>query len=132
MKRETTKTMDKTNNVTMKTLVSGTSIFTEKENEDRSITFVPKESMPRPLKGFCGDAYLLQKEDGGFVVKIRKRNWKQSHVIKRMNHGCLVRTRDNAVLLTIKIFHPDENDVAKIIINESWEAAKAYNELVEN
>jgi hypothetical protein len=36
------------------------------------------------------------------------------------------------VLLTIKIFHPEEHDVAKIIINESWEAAAAYNELIAN
>ena len=123
--------MNKTD-VTMKTLVSGTAAFTESENRGKSIGFTPKTSGIKLLKGFCGDARITTAPNGQFIVKIRKRDYSKAHVIKRMNHGCLTRTKDDAVLLTIKIFHPEDNDVAKILINETWEAAAAYNELIEN
>ena len=126
-----TKTMNKTD-MTMKTLVSGTAAFTESENKGKSIGFTPKTSGNKLLKGFCGDARVTTAPNGQFIVKIRKRDYSNAHIIKRMNHGCLTRTKDDAVLLTIKIFHPEENDVPRILINESWEAAAAYNELVEN
>ena len=126
-----TKTMNKTN-MTMKTLVSGIAAFSESENKGKSIGFTPKTSGNKMLRGFGGDAYLTTSPDGRFVVRIRKRDRSKSHVIKQMNHGCLTRTRDDAVLLTIKIFHPEEHDVAKILINESWGAAAAYNELIAN
>ena len=123
--------MSKTN-MTMKMLMSGIATFSESEKKGKSIGFTPKASGNKMLMGFNGEAYVTTAADGRFVVKIRKRNRSKSHVIKRMNHGCLTRTRDNAVLLTIKVFHPEEHDVAKIIINESWEAAAAYNELIAN
>ena len=126
-----TKTMSKTN-MKMTMLVSGTAAFSESENKGKSVGFTPKTSGNKMLRGFSGDAYLTTAPNGQFVVKLRRRDRSKSHVIKRMNHGCLTRTRDDAVLLTIKIFHPEENDVAKIIINESWEAAAAYNELIVN
>ena len=123
--------MGKTN-MTMKTLVSGTAAFSESENKGKSIGFTPKASGNKMLRGFNGDAYVTTAPNGRFIVKIRKRNWRQSNVIKRMNHGCLTRTKDDAILLTIKIFHPEDNDVAKILVNETWEAAAAYNELIAN
>ena len=123
--------MNKTD-MTMKTLVSGTAAFTESENKGKSIGFTPKTSGNKLLKGFCGDARITTAPNGQFIVKIRKRDYSNAHVIKRMNHGCLTRTKDDAVLLTIKIFHPEDNDVAKILINETWEAAAADNELIEN
>lgn len=123
--------MNKTD-MTMKTLVSGTAAFTESENKGKSIGFTPKTSGNKLLKGFCGDARVTTAPNGQFIVKIRKRDYGNAHVIKRMNHGCLRHTKDDAVLLTIKIFHPEDNDVAKILINETWEAAAAYNELIEN
>ena len=119
-------------NMKMTMLVSGTAAFSESEKMGKSIGFTPKASGNKMLTGFSGNAYVTTAPDGRFIVKIRKRDWSNSHVIKRTNHGCLTRTRDDAVLLTIKIFHPEEHDVAKIIINESWEAAAAYNELIAN
>lgn len=119
-------------NMTLKTLVSGTAAFSESEEKGKTIGFTPKAKGNKLLKGFSGDAYLTTTPDGRFVVKIRKRDCSKSHVIKRMNHGCLSRTKDDAILLTIKIFHPENNDVPRILINESWEAAKAYRELTEN
>lgn len=126
-----TKTMSKTN-MKMTMLVSGTAAFSESEKKGKSVGFTPKASGNKMLTGFSGDAYLTTAPNGQFVVKLRRRDRSKSHVIKRMNHGCLTRTRDDAVLLTIKIFHPEEHDVAKILINESWEAAAAYNELIAN
>ena len=123
--------MSKTN-MTMKMLVSGMAAFSESEKRGKSIGFTPKAIGNKMLTGFSGDAYLTTASDGRFVVRIRKRDRSRSHVIKRMNHGCLTRTKDDAILLTIKIFHPDEHDVAKILVNESWEAAAAYNELIAN
>ena len=119
-------------NMKMTMLVSGTAAFSESEKMGKSIGFTPKASGNKMLTGYSGNAYVTTAPDGRFIVKIRKRDWSKSHVIKRTNHGCLTRTRDDAVLLTIKIFHPEEHDVAKIIINESWEAAAAYNELIAN
>ena len=116
----------------MTMLVSGTAAFSESEKKGKSVGFTPKASGNKMLTGFSGDAYLTTAPNGQFVVKLRRRDRSKSHVIKRMNHGCLTRTRDDAVLLTIKIFHPEEHDVAKILINESWEAAAAYNELIAN
>ena len=126
-----TKTMSKTN-MKMTMLVSGTAAFSESEKKGKSVGFTPKASGNKMLTGFSGDAYLTTAPNGQFVVKLRRRDRSKSHVIKRMNHGCLTRTKDDAILLTIKIFHPEEHDVAKIIINESWEAAAAYNELIAN
>ena len=123
--------MSKTN-LKMTLLVSGTAAFSESEKKGKSVGFTPKASGNKMLTGFSGDAYLTTAPNGQFVVKLRRRDRSKSHVIKRMNHGCLTRTRDDAVLLTIKIFHPEEHDVAKILINESWEAAAAYNELIAN
>ena len=118
--------------MTIKTLVSGTAAFSDSEKKGKSIGFTPKASGNKMLRGFNGNAYVVTAPDGRFIVKIRKRNWRDTNVIKRMNHGCLTNTKDDAVLLTIKIFHPEENDVPRILINESWEAAKAYRELTEN
>ena len=123
--------MGKTN-MTMKTLVSGTAAFSESEKKGKSIGFTPKTSGNKLLHGFSGNAYVIAAPNGQFIVKIRKRNWRLSDVIKRMNHGCLTNTKDDAVLLTIKIFHPEENDVPRILVNEAWEAAMAYQELTEN
>ena len=123
--------MSKTN-MKMTMLVSGTAAYSESEKKGKSVGFTPKASGNKMLTGFSGDAYLTTAPNGQFVVKLRRRDRSKSHVIKRMNHGCLTRTRDDAVLLTIKIFHPEEHDVAKILINESWEAAAAYNELIAN
>ena len=123
--------MSKTN-MKMTMLVSGTAAFSESEKKGKSVGFTPKASGNKMLTGFSGHAYLTTAPNGQFVVKLRRRDRSKSHVIKRMNHGCLTRTRDDAVLLTIKIFHPEEHDVAKILINESWEAAAAYNELIAN
>ena len=119
-------------NMKMTMLVSGTAAFSESENKGKSIGFTPKASGNKMLKGFNGNAYVVTAPDGRFIVKIRKRNWRDTDVIKRMNHGCLTNTKDDAVLLTIKIFHPEENDVPRILINEAWEAATAYRELTEN
>ena len=126
-----TKTMSKTN-MTMKTLVSGTAAFSESEKKGKSIGFTPKTSGNQLLKSFSGNAYVTTASNGQFIVKIRKRDYSDANVIKRMNHGCLRHTKDNAVLLTIKVFHPEENDVPRILINESWEAAEAYRQLTEN
>ena len=123
--------MSKTN-MKMTMLVSGTAAFSESEKKGKSVGFTPKASGNKMLTGFSGDAYLTTAPNGQFVVKLRRRDRSKSHVIKRMNHGWLPRTRDDAVLLTIKLFHPEEHDVAKILINESWEAAAAYNELIAN
>ena len=118
--------------MTMKTLVSGTAAFSESEKKGKSIGFTPKASGNKMLRGFSGDARVTTAPNGQFIVKIRKRDYSNAHVIKRMNHGCLTNTKDDAVLLTIKIFHPEENDVPRILINEAWEAAMAYKELTEN
>ncbi|MBO6032507.1 MAG: hypothetical protein J6T44_10700 [Prevotella sp.] len=126
-----TKTMSKTNR-TMTTVVSGTAAFSESEKKGKSIGFTPKTSGNKLLQGFNGNAYVITSPDGRFVVKIKKRDWRDTNVVKRMNHGCLTLTRDDAVLLTIKVFHPEENDVPRILINEAWEAAEAYRELTEN
>lgn len=124
--------MSKTINMTLKTLVSGTAAFSMSENQKKAIAFTPKSSVDRCIKGFNGNAYVTVARNGKFLVKLRYRDRSKTDVIKRMNHGCLTRTRDNAILLTLKIFHPEENDVSRIIVNESWEAAKAYTELTNN
>ena len=122
--------MSKTN-MKMTMLVSGTAAFSESKKMGKSVGFTPKASGNKMLTGFSGDAYLTVMPDGRFLVKLRRRIRSLANVIKRMNHGCLTRTRDDAVLLTIKIFHPEEHDVPRILVNESWEAAKAYRELTE-
>ena len=113
-------------------LVGGVAAFNESEKNGKSVGFVPTKGKKQHISGFSGDAYLTVKPDGHFSVKLRRRIRSTVNVIKRMNHGCLTRTRDDAVLLTIKIFHPEEHDVARILVNESWEAAKAYNELTKD
>ena len=123
--------MSKTNR-TMTTVVSGTAAFTDSEKKGKSIGFTPKTSGNKLLQGFCGEARITTAPNGRFIVKIRKRDYSNTHVIKKMNHGRLRYTMDDAVLLTIKIFHPEENDVPRILINEAWEAATAYRELTEN
>ena len=119
------------NNKKEMTLVGGIATFSESEKNGKCVGFQPTRSIRRPVSSFSGDAYLTVMPDGRFLVKLRRRVRSLVNVIKRMNHGCLTRTRDDAVLLTIKIFHPEEHDVPRILVNESWEAAKAYRELTE-
>ena len=114
------------------TLVGGIATFSESEKNGKRVGFEPTQSIRQPISSFSGDAYLTVMPDGRFLVKLRRRIRSLVNVIKRMNHGCLTRTRDDAVLLTIKIFHPEENDVPRILVNESWEAAKAYRELTKD
>ena len=120
------------NNKKNLTLVGGVAAFSESEKNGKSVGFVPTKSKKCVISGFSGDAYLTVRPDGRFIVKLRRRIRSLVNVITRMDHGCLTRTRDNAVLLTIKIFQPEEQDVARILVNESWEAAKAYNELTKD
>ena len=120
------------NNKKKMTLVGGIATFSESEKNGKRVGFEPTRSIRQPISSFSGDAYLTVMPDGRFLVKLRRRIRSLVNVIKRMNHGCLTRTRDDAVLLTIKIFHPEENDVPRILVNESWEAAKAYRELTKD
>ena len=119
------------NNKKKVTLVGGIATFSASEKNGKSVGFDPTQSIRQPVTSFSGDAYLTVMPDGRFLVKLRRRIRSLANVIKRMNHGCLTRTRDDAVLLTIKIFHPEKHDVPRILVNESWEAAKAYRELTE-
>ncbi len=126
------KTKKSKTEMTTKTLVSGTAVFSQTENKEKSVGFTPKTSTNKMIKGFCGDAYLTTSPDGQFLVKLRRRQQGNGHIIKLLAHGRLSRTLDQAVQLTIKIFHPEDQDVAGIILHESWEAAAAYNELTAN
>lgn len=70
----------------------------------------------------------LQMSDGTFTfVEFRKKQ-ARSRLIKKLAHGRLSRTIDNAIQLTLKIYDTENVDFGNAIVEEALSAADAVRD----
>ena len=71
----------------------------------------------------------VQLGDGtfDFVAKVKPRS--QSKLIKKLAHGRVSKTKDNAVQLTLKVYSDEGVNIGKALVKEAREAAAAVVEL---
>ncbi|MBR4730581.1 MAG: hypothetical protein IK075_10045 [Prevotella sp.] len=117
----------------MKTLqvVKGKSVFTEGDNQQPYIQFCPEKTEGEVVKQVRGEARVNVLSSGAYDVSFIKRIRSAAKVLKKLLHGCLSKTKDGAVQLTIKVFNPESQDVPRILVNEAYEAADYYKNMIE-
>ena len=84
---------------------------------------------PDQVPGFRSQGVAQQLSDGtfDFVAKAKPRS--QSKLIKKLAHGRVSKTKDNAVQLTLKVYSDEGVNIGKALITEAREAADAVVEL---
>ena len=92
--------------------------------------FTPDQQGVRDqVPGFRSQGVAQQLSDGtfDFVAKAKPRS--QSKLIKKLAHGRVSKTKDNAVQLTLKVYSDEGVNIGKALITEAREAADAVVEL---
>lgn len=67
----------------------------------------------------------MQMSDGSFEFVVRRNKRARSKLIKKLAHGRVSRTIDNAVQLTLKIYDSENVDYGNAIVEEALNAADA-------
>ena len=92
--------------------------------------FTPDQQGVRDqVPGFRSQGVAQQLSDGtfDFVAKAKPRS--QSKLIKKLAHGRVSKTKDNAVQLTLKVYSNEGVNIGKALVKEAREAANAVVEL---
>ena len=99
-------------------------------DESKCFLFAPNEhGGGEKVLGFRSQGVAQQLSDGtfDFVAKAKPRS--QSKLIKKLAHGRVSKTKDNAVQLTLKVYSDEGVNIGKALITEAREAADAVVEL---
>lgn len=118
-KKKTAKVMDE-NTVSL----SSISIF---DLEEKSVIVTPQEKMHKPLPKVSGMGRGEWLADGTFTWM--KRGWQRTHsiLIKKTNHGKLVRTKDGYLRAYLGTKISDGEDFKKILAEEVKEMINSLN-----
>ena len=99
-------------------------------DESKCFLFAPNEhGGGEKVQGFRSQGVAQQLGDGtfDFVAKAKPRS--QSKLIKKLAHGRVSKTKDNAVQLTLKVYSDEGVNIGKALVKEAREAANAVVEL---
>ena len=99
-------------------------------DESKCFLFAPSEhGGGEKVQGFRSQGVAQQLSDGtfDFVAKTKPRS--QSKLIKKLAHGRVSKTKDNAVQLTLKVYSDEGVNIGKALVKEAREAAAAVVEL---
>ena len=92
---------------------------------DDMFSFCPNNQMFGCATKYKKRGTGLQMSDGTFTfVEFRKKQ-ARSRLIKKLAHGRLSRTIDNAIQLTLKIYDSENVDFGNAIVEEALSAADA-------
>lgn len=92
------------------------------------ISFAPDNPVPGSVKGFRRQGTAQQMTDGTFDFVARPRLRAQSTLIKKLAHGRVSETRDNAIQLTLKVYKDEDVNIGQAIEEEAFHAVRAIRE----
>lgn len=95
---------------------------------DDMFTFCPNNPVPGRTAKYKKNGTGLQMSDGTFSFVVNRYKRAQSVLIKKLAHGRVSRTIDNAVQLTLKIYDTENVDFGNAIVEEALCAADAVRD----
>lgn len=101
--------------------LGGTAIY----DESKFFFFAPDNPTPGNTPRFRKQGVAQQMSDGSFDFVASPPRKAQSKPIKKLAHGRLSRTKDNAIQLTLKVFANEDINIAQTLMSEAFEAKEA-------
>ena len=99
-------------------------------DEGKCFMFSPEnEGVRNKVEGFRSQGIAQQLTDGTFDFMAKPRIRSQSELIRKLAHGRVSKTKDNAVQLTLKVYSDEGVNIGKALVKEAREAANAVVEL---
>lgn len=98
-------------------------------DESKCFLFAPNEhGGGEKVLGFRSQGVAQQLSDGTFDFVVKPRVRSQSVLIRKLAHGRLSKTKDGAILLTLKVFCDEGINIGNALVKEAEEAADALVE----
>lgn len=94
-------------------------------DERRYFMFTPDNPIPNGVQRFRANGVAQQMTDGTFDFVARPWRRSQSVLIKKLTHGRVSKTKDDAIQLTLKVYRHESINVTTAIKREAAEAVKA-------
>ena len=104
--------------------VDGTAVFTNDENQNEYVQFLPEDPGAQLLEGWRHEGIGQRLKNGTFDFIARRRIRAESTLIKKLAHGRLSATKDGAIQLTLKIFKTEGIPMAETFRQETLEATR--------
>lgn len=108
------------------TMVDGTLTV----DDQTGVLFEPTFPVKDTVKPFHGQGTGQLLSDGTFEFVKKSRLRAQSLLIKKLPHGRVSHTKDNAIQLTLKIYLDEGLFVPIVLLQEAMEGEKAVSELL--
>ncbi len=90
--------------------------------------FSPDTPVPQAVESFRKTGVGQQMSDGTFDFVVRPKVKSRSVLIRKLAHGRISRTQDDAVQLTLKFFRTENVVIAQAIMDEAQDAIDALLE----
>ena len=87
--------------------------------------FAPDAPVPQAVESFRKAGVGQQMSDGTFDFVVRPKVKSRSVLIRKLAHGRISRTQDDAVQLTLKFFRTENVVIAQAIMDEAQDAIDA-------
>ena len=94
-------------------------------DERRNFLFAPDTPLPHSVQRFRTMGVAQQMTDGTFDFVAKPKLRTQSVLIKKLAHGRVSKTKDDAIQLTLKVYCHEALNISNVIKRESAEAVKA-------
>lgn len=91
-------------------------------------SFCPDNPVPGRVTRYKRNGTGMQMSDGTFSFVTSRNKRARSKLIKKLAHGRVSRTIDNAVQLTLKIYDSENVDFSNAIVEEALCAADAVRD----
>ena len=95
---------------------------------DDMFSFSPNNPVPGQTVKYRKRGTGLQMSDGTFTFVVNSKKRTRSKLIRKLAHGRVSRTIDNAIQLTLKIFDSENVDFGNAIVEEALCAADAVRD----
>lgn len=94
-------------------------------DERKYFMFAPDDAVPCRVPTFRLQGVAQQATDGTFDFVAKPKLRPQSVLIKKVAHGRVSRTKDDAIQLTLKVFCHEGVNISEAILTEAMDAAEA-------
>lgn len=91
-------------------------------------SFSPNNPVPGQTAKYRKRGTGLQMSDGTFTFVVSSKKRTRSKLIRKLAHGRVSRTIDNAIQLTLKIYDTENVDFGNAIVEEALCAADAVRD----
>ena len=95
---------------------------------DDMFSFSPNNPVPGQTVKYRKRGTGLQMSDGTFTFVVSSKKRARSKLIRKLAHGRVSRTIDNAIQLTLKIYDTENVDFGNAIVEEALCAADAVRD----